>query len=272
MFQYQIANIKYQNGKPKFKNFWILICVFDFWILIFGFSAAYALDLSRLKIHFLNGDYSSAISEGERLMSEVSFVKGVDELYYLLGMSYLEDGNYLRASDIFEIILKEFAESRFQEEALLSLGDSYFLKSDFEQAQFYYKKLLKAYPQTKFKAGVYYRLSQIGFKKGNSQQAEEYLARLNEEFPLSLELKLNKEFPQQRIYYTVQVGAFSSKANAQDLIRQLKTEGYPAYIEEITVKNSLAYRVRVGKFDRRQAAEELENKLSRKGYPTKIFP
>jgi len=55
----------------------------------------------------------------------------LDELYYLLSLSYLKDGNYLRASDIFEIILREFKGSRFKEDALLALGDTYFLRGDY---------------------------------------------------------------------------------------------------------------------------------------------
>ncbi|MFA5410920.1 MAG: SPOR domain-containing protein [Candidatus Omnitrophota bacterium] len=237
----------------------------------------YCLNLDKAKAYFLSGDYKSAISEGERILSGSRDSSGIDELYYILALSYLKDGNFLRASDIFEIILNESRESAFKEEARLGLGDTYFFRGDFKNAEINYKMLLDNYPRTKYRAAAYYRLSQAGVKSGDTQSAKEYLAKLKAEFPANTELRFNKDLsllsdPGLDFHYTVQVGFFASAQNARGLCDKLIQKGYDAYIEEAALKDGKAYRVRVGRLKSRPEASRLENKLSQEGYPTKICP
>jgi tetratricopeptide (TPR) repeat protein len=255
-------------------GFWNCI-LFVIWCLIFGiFSSAYALNLDKPKASLLEGDYKAAILEGEKLVAQDAHS---DELYYILGIAYLKDGNLLRASDIFEIILKEFKNSNFKDEARLGLGDTYFLRGDFSRAQDCYEGLINSHPETKLKAQVYYRLSQLAYKKGDAQQGKEYLDKLKDAYPLNLESSLNKDLcllsgPSAGLYYTIQVGAFSNITNANNLTNKLIQKGYPAYMDEAGSQGKISYRVRVGKFKARDEALNLEKKLSQEGYPTKICP
>ncbi len=237
---------------------------------------AYALNLDKVKGNFLKGDYKSAIREGEKIMAGAGHLPDSDELYYILGLCYLKDGNLLRASDIFEIIIKEFKASRFREEARVCLGDVFYLKRDYDKAQSYYQGLLKDDPKTKFEPMIYYRLSQIGFKKGDTAQGNQYLDRLKQLYPLNLESKLGQEscdLPVSSAFnYSVQVGSFSSASNANNLCRKLSGSGYTAYVQEAVSEGKATYRVRVGKLDSRAQALELRNRLSSEGYPTKICP
>lgn len=254
----------------KLRN-WLL---FGILCLLLGiFTNAYAFSLDKAKVYFLNGDYNTCINECEKILASPGYSREVDGLYYLLGLSYLKEENYLRASDIFEIILKEFKDSAFRDDALLGLGDTYFLIGDYDKAESKYKDLIDGNRHTKLRATVYYRLSQIGFKKGNTQEAKEYLDKLKREFPLNLEAKLNRDLGSiSDFYYTVQVGSFSNSINAQNLKQKLIQQGYPAYIEEASSQDKIIYRVKVGKLRLRKEAESLENKLSQQGYPTKICP
>jgi len=240
----------------------------------FTYSFTYALNLDKTKTYFLSGDYKSAISEGERVLAQYSAPSpNLDELYYILALSYLKDGNYLRASDIFEIILKEFKDSPFKDESKLGLGDTYFLKGDYAKAKELYSDLINSNPQSKLKAPLYYRLSQVGFKMGDIQLAKEYLDKLKVDFPSSLEIKLNKDlYGLSDIYYTVQVGSFVNYANARNLCDKLISKGYDAYLQEAEIYTTKTYRVRVGRLNSRPEATQLENKLSSEGYPTKILP
>ncbi len=260
------------NNLQKIKKFLVLSLGFTFCVLRFTLNC-FALNLDKVKIQFLEGDYKAAISEGEKVLASADHGSNADELYYILALSYLKDGNYLRASDIFEIILKEFKDSPFKDEAKLSLGDTYFLKGDYNKAQGYYSDLIKNNPPPKLKAALYYRLSQIGFKNGDTQAAKEYLDKLRQDYPLSLEMKLNKDLPAPSdICYTVQVGSFVSYTNARNLCDKLINRGYDAYVQELGVNNTKIYRVKVGRLKSRQEAVKLEDKLSSEGYPTKIAP
>lgn len=267
----------------KDKRIYILVCIFAFCIFPSLFLC-YALNLDKMKVHYLNGDYPSAIKDGEKMLSSVSggYAENLDELYYLLGLSYMKQGNLLRASDIFEIILNEFKNSRFKEEAKFSLADTYFLKGDYDKAEELYKSLIKDNPGTKLKAQAYSRIADIGLKNGDAQQRDAYSSRIKQEFPNRSEIKsgvstlpdleLRPEVKEE-VFYTVQVGSFSSSSNARNLVDGLKAKGYPAYLEEsISQGGDKIFRVRVGKFTRREEAVALEKKLSLQGHPTKIYP
>ncbi|MDP2940864.1 MAG: SPOR domain-containing protein [Candidatus Omnitrophota bacterium] len=233
---------------------------------------AFAADLGTMKAFLLDGDYKAAINEGEKILAVGGQASGTDELYYFLGLSYLKDGNYLRASDIFEIVLKEFPRGEFQGGAKLGLGDAYFLRQDFVRAESYYQEILSSAPADGLKGQAIYQLAQISFKKGDAQAGNKYLIRLKKEFPGHQELSSDGLVPEPAAGYTVQLGAFSSLINANNLKAQLIAKGYPAYVEEFTSQGKLAYRVRVGKSARQEEILELEHRLAQDGYPTKIFP
>ncbi|MBI5144956.1 MAG: tetratricopeptide repeat protein, partial [Candidatus Omnitrophica bacterium] len=251
-------------------GFWLL---FGYWCLVIGVSNVYALNLEKIRAHLLSGDYKLAVAEGERVLAATnSQAAALDELYYILGLSYLKDGNYLRASDIFEIILEEFKESNLKEEARLSLGDTYFLSGDYPNAEVQYQQILKDSPRTKLEGMIFYRLGLCQAKKGNIAEAEKYLTKLKQDFPLSLEARLDGELSFSASYYTVQIGSFSSSANANNLVQKLILQGYPAYAEEAVSQGKKVYRVRVAKLQQYSQAKELEAWLAQQGYPTKIYP
>lgn len=66
--------------------------------------------------------------------------------------------------------------------------------------------------------------------------------------------------------YRVQVGAFSSEANARGLANELTGKGY----QVLVIPGSL-YRVQVGAFSQRSNAETLKRELEGKGYPAVII-
>ena len=75
-----------------------------------------------------------------------------------------------------------------------------------------------------------------------------------------------QERPHERAEFSVQVGSFRNERYAQRLLRELREEGFPAYIERYGEFN----RVRVGEDLTMREAIELERRLKRRGYPTVI--
>lgn len=251
-------------------GFWLL---FGYCLFFIGVSYVYAANLDTIKVNLLKGDYKAAIIEGEKLIAKDPHS---DELYYILGLCYLKDGNYLRASDIFEVIINEFRGSRFKEEATLGLGDTYLLRDDFTKAREIYQSIIKNNPKTKLKTQILYRLSEIGFKKGDVSLGKDYLTKLRDKYPLAPEVKQGQEIcpaGKSSFYYSVQIGSFSRLANASNLAQKLLNSGYPVYVEEgSNTSGAKTYRVKVGKLNSRKAAEGLNKKLREEGYPTKICP
>jgi tetratricopeptide (TPR) repeat protein len=265
---------KNKNQKMIFVHLVFVICAyFGFCALTFGIQVnAYALNTDRMRVLFLSGDYDACIAEGEKLLAGPGYSRQMDELYYLLALSYLKQGNYLRSSDIFEIILKEFKDSAYKEAALVGLGDAYFLSNDYTKALAVYQDLLQRYPKTKYAAVAFYRISQCAFKTGVPALGNEYACKLKDTFPLNLEGKVDTDIACPFAYYSVQVGSFSQEKNATNLVRKLSQQGCDAYIDQASGQGKPLYRVRVGKVATQQEAVRLAEELAQQGYPTKVCP
>jgi len=240
-------------------------------IIFFPVAEGYTANLDSLKTSVINADYKSAIKEGEKIIATAGKTKGLDEVYYFLALSYLKEGNYLRASDIFDIILHEYRGSAFTDEATLGLGDSYFLRNDYRRAEEIYTRLLKD-GRDNFRATAYSRLSQCARRLGDEKKAREQLDALRRQYPLSIELPLCAVKEEPVAGFSVQVGSFSKSDNARNLTRELVRRGYPAYTEEAGLKGAMMYRVKVGKLATLKEAEALQAKLSKEGYQTKVCP
>jgi tetratricopeptide (TPR) repeat protein len=235
-------------------------------------ARGHCLNIDKPKICFLKGEYKQAILEGEKLLAKETHKSGSDELYYILGMSYLKEGNYLRASDIFEIILKEFKESAFKDEAKLGLGDTYFLRGAYDKAKACYIALLDNNNRSELKPLLYYRLSQCAFKQGDVEKGNNYLSKLKNGFPLNLEASFNRGSDNSLDFYTVQIGSFTNSSNANNLSNKLISKGYDAYVQEADISGRKIYRVRVGRLKSRLDAVQIKNKLASEGYPANIIP
>jgi cell division protein FtsN len=62
--------------------------------------------------------------------------------------------------------------------------------------------------------------------------------------------------------FTVQVGAFKTRAQADALVTRLATAGQQAYVSEIEAEGATQYRVRVGAYTTREAAREAATRLA----------
>lgn len=61
--------------------------------------------------------------------------------------------------------------------------------------------------------------------------------------------------------WVVQIGSFSSQANADRLVKKLRDAGYPAFVEPVKQGTEKVYRVRVGPELQRSDAQALRDKL-----------
>lgn len=70
------------------------------------------------------------------------------------------------------------------------------------------------------------------------------------------------EISSEKKVYTVQVGAFSTEKNAQNLANEIKDKGYQTYV----VKGINLYKVQVGEFKTSEEAKKISEKLKKLGY------
>ncbi|MEJ2383930.1 MAG: SPOR domain-containing protein [Xanthomonadales bacterium] len=64
------------------------------------------------------------------------------------------------------------------------------------------------------------------------------------------------------VRWVVQVGSFSSSANADNLVAKLRLEGHSAYREQVSSAGSTIYRVRVGPFVDRDDAIRADRQIN----------
>ncbi len=72
--------------------------------------------------------------------------------------------------------------------------------------------------------------------------------------------------------WTVQLGSFANKANAESLVRQLKSQGFNAYIASGGAKSAQRYRVRLGPIADRGTASGIMAKLQAQRHASTLLP
>jgi DedD protein len=77
--------------------------------------------------------------------------------------------------------------------------------------------------------------------------------------------------PADRSGWSVQVGAFSDKANADQLASRVSTYGYSAFVSEFLSGGNPMYRVRVGGFDSENQADAAAGSISAHGIPSRVI-
>ena len=73
----------------------------------------------------------------------------------------------------------------------------------------------------------------------------------------------NGYIEEKKTLYRVQVGAYSVKSNADNMMNKLKAAGYDAFIKQV----DKLYKVQVGAFSVKANAQNMYDKLKREGYP-----
>ena len=71
---------------------------------------------------------------------------------------------------------------------------------------------------------------------------------------------------QEEVIYHVQIGAFRNKKYADQMLKELQEQEYPAFIEEFEPY----FRVRVGEYRSLDEAVRMERRLKRAGYQTVV--
>ncbi len=229
--------------------------------------------LKKVRVMFLREEYQKVDRECERLLLRKRLDSSVKaELYYLRGVSFLKQNKFAKAKQNLLRLISRYARTDFIDDAFLSLGDCYLLSGDINNALKRYHMLLSKYPKTELVHLAYYRLGECYYRVGRWSEARKYLGKVIEKYPQSYEAGAARTLLDAGLYFTVQVGAFVNKGNAEALYRKLKNKKYAAHLSSFDKKGRTFYRVRVGKFDLREQAKLMKRRLKRNGFSAQISP
>jgi len=241
-------------------------------LLAGGRWAAAEEPLAKAEAFYLQKLYVQAIEACQEAIRE--HPKDVDlvaRANYLTGASYANLFDFLTAKKNFQTVVGRYKGSAYYEDAYLALGDVEFLQENLGEALEVYHAFLGEGPSSKRRATLYFRLAEAYLKLGNVAKSREYLKRLRREFPGSFEARDAGRLTGEKVWYTVQVGAFTDFKNADKFVAELKAGGYEVYSVLCMLSGKKLCRVRIGKFSEQREARALQEKLTRDGYYSKVF-
>jgi len=72
--------------------------------------------------------------------------------------------------------------------------------------------------------------------------------------------------------WAVQMGSFSSQANAEKLAAELRKQGFAAFLSELSTSSGELHRVRIGPQKDRESAEAMAERLRKAGHKGQVVP
>jgi outer membrane protein assembly factor BamD (BamD/ComL family) len=227
-------------------------------------SAAYADSFSDVAKDYIYGDYQDSLVKAQAFSNNAQGV-------YLTGLNNLKLGEYEKARACFKRVIAFGTHDMLVDQARIKIADTYFLEKNYPVAKQEYLTLKNSSVANNFLSLIYLRLAQIASKEGNWREKADYLNKIKTQFPKSVEMKYAGLLQEHGDFFTVQVGAFSSLENANEIKNGLKGR-YDTYIVKEGLPALTIYKVRVGHFMRRETAEEACEKLINEGYPAIVYP
>jgi len=233
-------------------------------VLIFSFlQPGWAATLVDAQRSYLLGNYQEAAKKAKSL-------RETDRSLYFLGVVYVKLAKYHNARVYLRKLIKRFPNSSLYSQAKFKLADVYFLQSDYGNARQLYESIKEDSPSDIMPL-VLLRLAQIASRSGDWDNKSKYLNLIKTKYSKSSVINFVKTLESYGDFFTIQVGAFAQKANANVLIDTLGKE-YNAYIVSDTKNGQVIHKVRVGKYKSRYQAQKSYLTLLDKGYPAQIYP
>lgn len=270
-----MVRVKGQAIRVKLLLFSLALSAFGFQLSPVHAEPGHASFAQAEKL-FLEGRYEHVIYRVDELIASGS--RQVDELLFLKGLAQLKSNLFKDARVSFRRVISKFPKSKRAFDAHIGVGDSYFLGSDdIDAAISAYQDILNRYPNDKNIPVVYYRMGNCFKKIGSNDKAAEYFNKVKTLAPLSFESRMIPGFVSSKVpqaaskgHFSVQVGSFKNKRNAEKLVSKLSKEGFDSFMEIPVSSSDRLYRVKVGRLDSKKEAEVLASRLKARGYSTRI--
>lgn len=158
-------------------------------------------------------------------------------------------------------------------------AEELYLQGDYRGAAYECERLLQGYNKDEFKVEVSYLLALCYLKLKEPSLAKRYFEYVlnNSSDPLlvneaNIGLANIKETPSLEgpSFFSVQIGSFKYKQNAEKLYNRFKKKRYVVRIIKEKDSRDTVYKVKVGKFELKEDATEFAKELKRAGYPTAV--
>ncbi len=193
----------------------------------------------------------------------------IAEAYYYLGrLSIAPDS----ALSYYQRVTNNYPQSRYADMSYLEIAKINIARSKYTNAIVTLSELLRKYPETDSKDEILFWLGVSYMSSGQEKEGANVLHDLRSQFPKSLwsERAANmiptKKTPETREeYFTIQVGSYRNRENAEKHAEDLRKRELDIQIVEALVKGATYYRVWVGRFDTAEQAKTFSSRLDSLG-------
>jgi tetratricopeptide (TPR) repeat protein len=192
----------------------------------------------------------------------------IAEAYYYLGRLSVSPDSALH---YYRLVTSDFPDSRYADISHLEIAKIHIARRNYASSIATLNNLLENYPDTEVKDEVLFWLGVSYMSNDQEAQGVTVIRQLRTSYPQSMwtERAVNvlPEKPSQTktSYYTVQVGSYRNKENAQRHAAEMRERGYDTEVVEALVKGTTYFRVWVGTFPTMEQAKTFSLKLDSLG-------
>ena len=248
-------------------------------IFVFSFFTSFLIAVPNLD--GIIGDVISgnSLEAQQKIQALLDDYPNNGDVLYLQAL-LISDGN--DALEIYKKIYKRHKNNKYADDAVMKIGEYYYVSGLYIQAAEWFKKIHMYYRKSEHLENGINLFLKCLIIAGSNDTASSYSQTFNTIFPkvkidnrISESLKFStddigctgcnviEEIKQEnkKKQFTIQVGAYSKRENAELAMYNLRSVGYPSRIYDVRKKNKILHTVRCGFYEDRKSAEKIKKRL-----------
>jgi len=215
----------------------------------------------------LSENYASAIASYSRFLNDHPRSPSASDAAFGRAMAHFAQGEYSLARGDFQRCLRNPRSDAVKAIALRRLGECCMIEENFPEAEKAYRRILKEVPDAFEKDEILYRVGIACLRQAKWSEAEKYLGKVIRDYPYSSKRALAQEkMPGIDRFFSVQVGAFTSKQTAAATEKKLREKNFDAFTRTVVRSGRVFYCVRSGKFQDWKAVKHHAEVLRAAGF------
>ena len=225
--------------------------------------------------------YLSLIHEGQRQGVKENLPELISKYPNDPGVLYLQallTSNGMKSLEFYSKLIEKFPESKYAGESSVKIGEYFYARGLYSQASSYLSKVLTEYPNYPDVQRVIDLMVNSFQAIGEEDSARYYIYLYKSMYPgldiseyglREMTSNFNSRVPDNDLsskqkHFLVQIGAFSTKANAQRLKLQVSQIGFNVIVRPIETNGRLFHAVRVVGFSSKKSAEKAGMSIKKK--------